>query len=108
HDDVAQQQLIRRPKHKGNFDASWQLTRAWQVSADVLWVGTWVDGNRDFSIGRLDAPSYTTVNLATSYDINQTFEVFGRLDNLLDRRYQNPIGFQAPGFGVFAGIKVKL
>ena len=107
-DDTAQQELLRRPKHKGNLDANWQLTDAWQVNADVLWISTWVDGNRDFSIARLDAPGYTTVNLATRYQISRTFEVFGRLDNLFDRRYQNPTGFLAPGFGVFAGVKVRL
>ena len=107
-DDLLHEELLRRPKHKGSLDASWQLASAWQVNADVLWVGTWVDGNRDFSIGRLDAPGYMTVNLATSHDISRTFQVFGRLDNLLDRRYQTPVGFQAPGFGVFIGIKLKL
>jgi len=107
-DDLLHEELLRRPKNKGNFTANWQLTSAWQVNADVLWVGTWVDGNRDFSIGRLDAPGYTTVNLATRYEISRTLEVFGRLDNLFDRRYQNPTGFQAPGFGVFAGLNVRL
>ena len=107
-DDTAHEELLRRPKHKGTFDANWQVTGAWQVNADVLWVGSWVDGNRDFSIARLDAPGYTTVNLATSYDITRTFEVFARVDNLFDRRYQNPTGFLAPSLGVFAGIKVRL
>ena len=96
------------PSTRAISTANWQLTSAWQVNADVLWVGTWVDGNRDFSIGRLDAPGYTTVNLATRYEISRTLEVFGRLDNLFDRRYQNPTGFQAPGFGVFAGVNVRL
>ena len=50
-DDLLHEELLRRPKNKGNFTANWQLTSAWQVNADVLWVGTWVDGNRDFSIG---------------------------------------------------------
>ncbi|MGH8267092.1 MAG: TonB-dependent receptor plug domain-containing protein [Steroidobacteraceae bacterium] len=107
-DDTTHAELLRRPRHKGNFDANWQVTDAWQVNADVLWIGTWEDGNRDFSIVPLDAPGYTTVNLATRCQINRSFEVFGRLDNLFDRRYQNPTGFLAPGFGVFAGVKVKL
>jgi len=34
--------------------------------------------------------------------------VFGRVDNLFDRRYQNPVGFLQPAFGVFAGIRAKL
>jgi len=108
HDDVLHEELLRRPKHKGTLDAGWQATSAWQLNADVLWVGTWVDGNRDFTIGRLDAPGYATVNLASSYDLNRNFTLFGRIDNLFDRRYQNPIGFLQPGIGVFAGIRLKL
>ena len=107
-DDVAAQQLLRRPKNKGSFNAAWQLTHAWSANLDVLTVGTWVDGNRDFSVPRLDAPGYTTVNLATSYDLTSSFAVFARVDNLFDRHYQNPVGFLQPRLGVFAGIKLRL
>jgi vitamin B12 transporter len=106
-DDVLHQELLRRPKHKANFDASWQASGAWQWNLDVLWVGTWVDGNRDFSIQRLDAPGYTTVNLATTYDLTQHLALFGRIDNLFDRHFENPVGFLQPGIGVFAGVRAK-
>jgi vitamin B12 transporter len=106
-DDVLHQELLRRPKHKASFDASWQATGAWQWNLDVLWVGTWVDGNRDFSIPRLDAPGYTTVNLATTYDLTQHLALFGRIDNLFDRHFENPVGFLQPSIGVFAGVRAK-
>jgi vitamin B12 transporter len=67
-----------------------------------------VDGNRDFSIPRLDAPPYTTVNLAAALDVTRTFTVFGRVDNLFDRHYENPVGFLQPRLGVFAGVRAKL
>jgi vitamin B12 transporter len=107
-DDTLHEELLRRPKNKGTFDANWQVTSAWQLNAGVLWVGTWVDGNRDFTVARLDAPSYTTVNLATSYDLNRAFTLFGRIDNLFDRHYENPVGFRQPSIGVFAGLRVQL
>jgi hypothetical protein len=31
--------------------------------------------------------------------------VFGRIDNLCDVRYQNPIGFECPGSGIFGGMR---
>jgi vitamin B12 transporter len=107
-DDVLQQELLRRPKNKGTFLAEWQATRAWQLSLDVLTVGTWVDGNRDFSIPRLDAPGYTTVNFATSYELSPHCALFGRINNLLDRHYENPVGFLQPSIGAYAGIRVTL
>ena len=107
-DEVSQQELLRRPKHKGTVLAQWRLTSVWQVSLDVLAVGTWVDGNRDFSIARLDAPGYTTVNIATSYDLNAHLTLFGRVNNLFDRHYENPIGFLQPSLGAYAGIRLTL
>jgi vitamin B12 transporter len=107
-DDVLQQELLRRPKNKGTFLAQWQATRAWQLSLDVLAVGTWVDGNRDFSVPRLDAPGYTTVNFATSYELTRHLTLFGRINNLFDRHYENPVGFLQPSIGAYAGIKVTL
>jgi len=107
-DEVLQQELLRRPKHKGSLLAQWQATSAWQLSLDVLAVGSWVDGNRDFSIPRLDAPGYVTVNFDTKYELNRHVALFGRVDNLLDRQYQNPVGFQQPGLGAYAGIRVTL
>ncbi|MBV8342406.1 MAG: TonB-dependent receptor, partial [Gammaproteobacteria bacterium] len=107
-DDVLQQELLRRPKHRGTFLAAWQATRAWSTSLDILSVGTWVDGNRDFSVSRLDAPGYTTVNLATSYDLTPELALFGRIDNLLDRHFQDPVGFLQPAIGIYAGLRLKL
>ena len=107
-DDVSQQELLRRPKNQGTFLAQWQATAAWQLSLDVLAVGTWVDGNRDFSVPRLDAPGYTVVNFATSYDLNSHLAVFGRINNLLDRHYENPVGFLQPSIGAYVGIRVTL
>jgi vitamin B12 transporter len=33
--------------------------------------------------------------------------VYGRVNNLFDRHYQDPIGFLQPSIGAFAGAKVK-
>jgi vitamin B12 transporter len=107
-DDATQEELLRRPKNKGSFDAAWQITPVWLTTFDVLTVGTWVDGNRDFSVPRLDAPTYTTVDLATTYELTQRLALIARIDNLLDRHYQNPVGFQQPGFSIYGGVKVIL
>ncbi|HEX3675255.1 MAG TPA: TonB-dependent receptor [Rhizomicrobium sp.] len=107
-DEITHQELLRRPKHKVNFDANWQATGALSFNANVLYVSSWTDGNRDFSIPRLRAPSYTTTNVAANYDITGSLAVFGRIDNLFDAHYQNPVGFLQPSRGFFAGIKAKI
>ena len=107
-DDILHQQLLRRPKHKVTANAAWQATPRLSLNTTLLTVSSWVDGNRDFSIPRLNAPAYTTVDIAASYDVTAMLAVFGRVNNLLDRRYENPVGFLQPGLGAFAGIRLKL
>jgi vitamin B12 transporter len=106
-DEIAHEELLRRPKHKGSVNAVWQASRRFSMNATVLSVGSWVDGNRDFSISRLNAPPYTTVDVAATYEVNGNLSVYGRVTNLLDRRYENPVGFLQPSLGAFAGIRTR-
>jgi len=106
-DDILHQELLRRPKHKASLNTEWHATQRLLLNATLLSVGSWVDGNRDFSIQRLNAPGYTTVDLAASYDLTEHLTVYGRLNNLFDRHYENPVGFLQPSLGAFAGIKTR-
>ena len=105
-DDTTGLELLRRPKHKASLTASWLPIDRLSLSATMLYVGSQVDGDRSFSIPRLDTDPYFVVNLAAEYTLNKSVALFTRIDNLLDRRYETPTGFQRPGFGVFGGMKV--
>jgi len=107
-DAILHQELLRRPKHKATVSANWQASDALSLNASVLYVGSWVDGNRDFSIPRLLAPGYATVNLAAQYSLTRHWALFGRIDNLLNRHYQQPVGFLQPALGLFAGVRGAL
>jgi vitamin B12 transporter len=52
------------------------------------------------------APGYSLVNVAANYTVNPYTTVFGRIDNLFNQHYQNPTGFERPGFGIYRGIRV--
>jgi vitamin B12 transporter len=106
-DEISHQELLRRPKHKGTLNADWQATGRLSLNATVLAVGSWIDGNRDFSIPRLTAPGYTTVDLAGSYALNSHVDVYARVANLFNRHYENPTGFLQPSVGAYAGIRAR-
>lgn len=106
-DDTTGLELLRRPKHKASLNVIWLPTDRLTISATALYVGSQVDGNRSFSIQRLDTDPYCVVNLAADYDLGKGVTLFARIDNVFDKRYENPTGFQRPGFGVFAGIRVN-
>jgi vitamin B12 transporter len=106
-DEILHEELLRRPKHKGSLNAAWQATTRLSLNATLLSVSSWIDGNRDFSIPRLTAPGYTTVDLAASYELTPHWAIFGRVTNLFNRHYQNPDGFMQPTVGAFAGVRAK-
>jgi vitamin B12 transporter len=106
-DEIAHLTLLRRPKNKESVVTAWQATERLQVSATLLSVSSWVDGNRDFSIPRLNASPYTTVDTAANYGLTKNWALTARITNLLNRHYQNPDGFDQPTFGAFAGVKAK-
>jgi vitamin B12 transporter len=105
--DILDQELERRPKHKGSLSARWQATHALSVTASVLTLGGFLDINRAGSM-QLNAPGYTTVNLAVSYDLTRQLRLLARVNNLFDRQYQNPTGFLGPSLGAYGGIEVRL
>ncbi|MGH6878282.1 MAG: TonB-dependent receptor plug domain-containing protein [Rhizomicrobium sp.] len=107
-DEILNEELLRRPKHKGTLNVQWQATDALSFDADLLAVSSWIDGNRAFTIPRLTAPGYTTFDLAANYAINDTFTLYGRITNLFDANYQNPVGFLHPGRGFYAGLKAGI
>ena len=106
-DENAHLTLLRRPKNKESLLTAWQATDRLQLSTTLLSVSSWVDGNRDFSIPRLNASPYTTLDVASRYSLGPHWTLTARIANLLNRHYQNPNGFDQPRFGAFAGIKAE-
>jgi vitamin B12 transporter len=97
-------ELIRRPRHKWSLQALWNPIDPLTLTATLVHVGDWIDGNRDFSVPRLTAPGFTVVNVAANYQVNPNLKTFARIDNLFDEHYQNPTGFLRPGIGAYAGV----
>ena len=106
-DAIEHRQLLRRPKHKGSLTAAWRASSRLSFDATLLSVSSWIDGSRDFSIQRLNAPPYTTLDAAAAYELNGHWTLYGRINNLLDRHYEVPVGFLQPSIGAFAGIKTR-
>jgi vitamin B12 transporter len=107
-DAVTGVQLQRRPKDKYSVQATWQPIDALTLSATALWVGSSVDVDRAFVDPAPINPGYHIINVAADYAVNSRLTVFGRIDNLLNEKYENPNGFLQPGFGVFGGVRVAM
>ncbi len=105
-DDTTGLGLRNRPGNKESLTAIWTPNGRFTLSTTVLHVGRAVEFNRDGTVPREDSAAYTLVNLAANYEVDRHVAVFGRIDNLFNRHYEEPIGFDRPGFGIFGGIRV--
>ena len=106
-DDTTGLGLRNRPGHKESLTAIWTPNPQVTLSASLLYVGQAVEFNRDGTIPRVDSDPYALVNLAGSYKFDEHVTFFGRVDNLFNRHYESPVGFDAPGLGVYGGIRVS-
>lgn len=105
--EITGQELLRRPKHKVSVNADWQVTDALSLDGTLIYLGSRIDGNRDFSVPRLTMNGYTAVNIAGSYDLGDGLTAFARAENLFDRQYQDPDGFMRPGIGAYGGLRIS-
>lgn len=103
--------LVRRPKHKVQFNGRYRMLDKLVFNLDVFYVGkrrasaSAVDQNGN-SISTL--PDYFLVNVAVSYDINKHVQLFGRVDNVLNYFYEEAWSYATPGLSFFGGIRILL
>jgi outer membrane receptor protein involved in Fe transport len=75
---------IPRHRIKAGFDYS--ITDALKVGGDALFVSSqYFVGDESNQAPKL--PSYAVFNVHASYQINKTFQIYGRVDNVFDNRY---------------------
>jgi iron complex outermembrane receptor protein len=74
------------PRHQIKVGADYDVTPSWSVGGDVEYYGSqFLVGDDSNQNARLTP--YTTVNIRTSYWITENIQLFGHIDNLLDRSY---------------------
>ncbi len=74
------------PRNRIKAGIDYSVTDAFKVGGDALFVGSqYFVGDESNQAQRL--PSYAVFNLHASYQINKTFQIYARADNVLDNRY---------------------
>lgn len=105
--------LLRRPRDKASLSLGWQPISPLLLTGTLLYVGERFDVDRvsgstvDANGGRIRSGEYVTVNVAADYKVNEQVSLIGRIDNLLDERYEDPSGFLRPGLGAYAGVRLR-
>ncbi|MGE5362473.1 MAG: TonB-dependent receptor [Bacteroidales bacterium] len=99
--------LLRRPRSLGSVDlllARGRFTAYSQVGARGRTLD--IEPNYGAYGGLFWNPGYATVRCGAAWRIAPALEVFGRVDNLFDRRYEETFGFPALGRTAMAGVRI--
>ena len=100
--------LLRRPKDKASFSTLFFLTKNLNLGFEALYTG--VRDDKDFStypVQRIQLASYTLVHLSASYKLTNGLEVFGKLHNIFDKKYEEILGYGTERFSSYVGINLS-
>ena len=85
---------------------NWQPDPAWMVSFDLNHVGRLVDNA--VPTGDVNLPGHVRADLAVHYNVLPNLALQLGVDNLFDQRYEDVVGFPAPGAAVRGGVTASL
>ncbi len=98
--------LLRRPEHSGAAGADWRFLGRFLLHTGVTVTGPRQDINPvTFNTERNDG--YVKWDIGLTADVTKHFQVFGRIENLLDDHYQEVEGYPALGRVFYAGGRAK-
>jgi vitamin B12 transporter len=101
-------ELLRRPKNKVGFDTNYRFGENGDINFNLIYVGTRADIDySSYPAAQVKMPGHAVANLAASYNLTKSFQIFGRVDNLFNADYEEIIGYGTPGASAFGGIKVS-
>jgi len=105
-DETTGEELLRRAQDKFALDMNYRFLERGNVNLGLVYVGE-RDDIDPISYARAESDDYTLVNLAASYQVTETIELFGRVENLFDEEYEEVLGYGTPDLSAFAGVKLS-
>ncbi|HEY6923298.1 MAG TPA: TonB-dependent receptor [Steroidobacteraceae bacterium] len=93
--------IAATPRHVLKIRADWEVTSRLSVGANLLTsAGSYARGDENNHDVNGQLPGYTVINLDGHFLFSKSFEMFARVNNVLDRRYAN---FAVVGQNFFTG-----
>lgn len=98
--------LIRRPRNQSGASADYSYSAKGNVHIDGVFVGRRTDTDfTGFPSQTVTLGYYTLLNAGTSYEIVPHLRLFGRVENILDKEYQQVFSYGTAGRTVTLGVR---
>jgi len=110
--DTANQRLLRRPRHRGNVNLNFFYER-FRMNLDSNIVGR-RDDTDSVTGANITKSGYVKFDLAGSYQLplriplTKDVSVFGKIENLFNKKYEEADGFRARPLNFLLGIRATL
>jgi vitamin B12 transporter len=95
------QPLPRRPEHTAAFDVTLVLSSRAEITLSGIVVGERFNS----STATTPLPAYGRLDLSARYFLTPETEIYGRIENISDTDYEDPMGYNAPGLSAFVGLR---
>lgn len=95
--------LARRPRDVGSLSVDYRLPFDLSIGGTVMVVGHSFD-----NVGNtVRLGGYTLASLRAEMPVGEHFALYGRIENLLDEKYQTVAGYGTPGRAAYAGVRLR-
>jgi len=106
------QELVRRPKNSAGFNVTWQRGRL-ALNSNAYLRGQTLDTEPNEGLTACEVgltclfpdKGYVVLNGGFSYRLTHGLEIYGHVNNLLDRKYEEVLGYPALPLNFLAGVK---
>ena len=93
--------LLRRPVNSGNIMLN---ANYWRMNWNLI--GYFTGQRFDYNYpGQIIDPGYALIDLAMTYNVARGFSLYGRIDNLPNKQYEEAYGYPALGREFRIGVK---
>jgi vitamin B12 transporter len=98
--------MVRRPRHQAGISVNYAFLKKGNVNLGFTYVGK----RRDYWFFPYVSPAnpYYKIDLAASWWIIEQLQVFFRMENLLNKKYEEIRGYRMPGFTMYGGLKAMI
>lgn len=94
--------LAYRAKHQGSLSATWLPLDGLETTASLRAVGNRYSSNTNRMLG-----GFAVVNLAGAYDLTEGTQLYGRVENLLDKTYSEIDTYGTYGRAAYVGVRTS-
>lgn len=96
--------LVRWPIDQASLGVSYQPITPLHINMDYRFAGARNNDANNTPSQRMG--SFGVANVSTTYDVNKTMQVFGRVENLTNQEYEEIGGFGTAIRSVYGGVKI--